>query len=550
MFRAGTLRSAAPMSTRMLSTIRRKATAAFAVSEREQFAAERIEKRQKRTVTDRERRMIRRSTSLPGFSPSEIITKKREGVELTREEIEWFISSFHHGDVEDYQMSALLMSIAIKGMSNREASDLTLSMVRTGDTAELSRIRPGFPKVDKHSTGGVGDTTSLILAPLLASLDVVVPLLSGRGLGHTGGTLDKLDAIPNLDTSLEKEEFLRVLHETGSAFASPQTTGFAPVDSRIYALRDVSGSVDSIALVASSVMSKKLAANPDALLLDVKRGRGAFFTGLNEAAALAAMMCSIGSAAGIETIALITNMDTVLGGSVGNWVEVQEAVQVLAGSKYEVGADPLLTTSEHALHDLRDLALSEAAVMLGLAGKASSFREGFEMARDQLEKGRGLDKFAEIIQAQGGDARVIFNLSESTPKLLRKTLFAEERIVVRDIDARKMGCAATSLGAGRRYAGDEIDWHAGIVIHAKVGEVIEEGSPILTAVVRDNTDQPIEHELLTGLPDCQHRLEHGYRLACDGVTAAPAGGRNFVTPPPLIEYLVDSRGMAPFKSLH
>ncbi|GBG25765.1 Thymidine phosphorylase [Hondaea fermentalgiana] len=504
---------------------------------------------------ERSQRLLRRNTSIPGFSPSELIVKKRNGRRLSREEIDWFIQGFHRGDIEDYQMSALLMTIAIKGMSNQEASDLTLSMVRTGSTANLASIRPDMPKIDKHSTGGVGDSTSLILAPLMASMGVVVPILSGRTLGHTGGTLDKIDSIPGCHTTLSNEEFMEVLERTGAAFASPDATGFAPVDSSIYSLRDVSGSVDSIALVASSVMSKKLAANPDALLLDVKRGRGAFFNNLNDTASLASMMCSIGEDAGIHTMALITCMDHVLGGSVGNWLEVQEAVRILAASKHDVGADPRFETSDEALSDLRDLALSEAAVMLGLAGKAGSFREGFEMARDKLETGAGLDKLAEIVAAQDGDPRVLFNLSAATPPLYTQTLYAEEDVVIQDVNARDIGNAATLLGAGRTFAGDAIDAHAGICIHAKVGEVVRRGEPVFTAMVRDPTVTPpsgnpdTDYLFLGGEREYRLRLSRGFDLACRGVVLAQNRPENHVQPAPLIEYLVDARGVQPFKNL-
>mmetsp|Transcript_7940 Transcript_7940/g.15758 ORF Transcript_7940/g.15758 Transcript_7940/m.15758 type:complete len:600 (-) Transcript_7940:391-2190(-) len=502
----------------------------------------------------RSQRLLRRNTSLPGFSPAEVIVKKRNGRRLSREEIDWFIQGFHRGDVEDYQMSALLMAIAIKGMSNQEASDLTLSMVRTGPTANLASIRPDMPKIDKHSTGGVGDSTSLILAPLMASLGIVVPILSGRTLGHTGGTLDKVDSIPGCHTTLNKEEFMSILDKTGAAFASPEATGFAPVDSSIYALRDVSGSVDSIALVASSVMAKKLAANPDALLLDVKRGRGAFFNNLNDTASLASMMCAIGEDAGIHTMALITCMDHVLGGSVGNWIEVQEAVRILAGSKHDVGADPRFATSREALGDLRDLALSEAAVMLGLAGKAGSYHEGFEMARAKLDSGAALEKLAEIVDAQGGNPRVLFNLSDATPELYSQTLHAEEDVVIQDVDARDVGNAATLLGAGRSYADDSIDVYAGICIHAKVGEVVRKGEPILTAVVRNPTVDSgpagipdTDHLFLGGEREFRTRLSRGFDLACRAVSVAPNKPENLVQPAPLIEYLVDARGVQPFR---
>lgn len=501
---------------------------------------------------ERRHRSLRRNASITPYSPSDIISKKRDGETLTADELHWFVNGFHSGIVENYQMSAFLMAVCCRGMSNAEATMLTKAMISTGRTADLSRIRPDWPKVDKHSTGGVGNKVSLILAPLVACFDVVVPMMAGRSLGHTGGTLDKLDSIPGVRTDLTTCEFLEQLANVGCSIVSP-TEDFAPVDSTMYAVRDVSGSVESIALVAASVMSKKMAANPDSLLLDVKMGRGAFFRNLNDCASLAKMMISIATDAGIDAVCLLTNMNQPLGGAVGNWLEVREAVQVLSGDSPEVRQAAAsksgffeLGTSEAALADTRELTLAQAAIMLGLAGKAESFSEGYNMAAEMLASGAALAKFADLVSAQRGDPTALLDPAVCPISKKRMTFLAPEDVIVQDIDAFEVGMAALRLGSGRKFGGDPLDYHAGILLHCKVGEVVKQGEPILTALVGDESQT---RDALYALGDPHKRLLEGFQRVCSAVTIAKNAPENYVKAPPAIEYLVDRHGLTPFNSL-
>jgi len=486
---------------------------------------------------------MRRQASLNGLTPSEIIVKKRDGSTLTAAEIDWFISGFHHGFVEPYQMSAFLMAVCTRGMTNQEAADMTKAVVKSGKISDLSAIRPGCPKVDKHSSGGTGDKVSLILTPLVACFDVVVPMIAGRSIGHTGGTLDKIASIPGVQTDLSTKHYMDMLSHVGCAIAAP-TEDLCPVEKRIYELRDVSGCIEDVALVASSVMSKKVAEGPDALLLDVKMGRGAFAKCLSDAAALASAMVAIGHEAGINTCCLLTNMNAPLGSAVGNSLEVREAMHVLKGRH----AGPVAPEdgSNAALADVRYLALAEASVMLGLAGKASSFAQGFEMASEMLDSGKAMDKFAEMITAQGGDASVLYNLDETMPKSSNSMMFrAPEDVIIQDIDAYKIGTASAKLGAGRMYLTDPVDYDAGIILHAKIGEVVRAGDPIITAFVGDEQDSRVEV-----LGDPKLRLQDGFSRAIAGVTFAPNRIENQVAAPPLIDYFIDSQqGMTAFKNI-
>mmetsp|Transcript_10180 Transcript_10180/g.11722 ORF Transcript_10180/g.11722 Transcript_10180/m.11722 type:complete len:578 (-) Transcript_10180:891-2624(-) len=485
--------------------------------------------------TMRKARMSRSlSTRYGSFSPSDIIIKKRDGQSLTTEELHWFVDGFHKGYVKDYQMSAFLMAVCVKGMSNREVSDLTLAMVHTGLTADLTSIRPGDPKVDKHSTGGVGDKVSLVLTPLAATLGLVVPMMSGRGLGHTGGTLDKLSAIPGLRTMLESEEYLSQLEKVGCAIVAP-TDEYAPVDRTIYALRDVSGSVENVALVASSVMSKKLAEKPDGLLLDVKMGGGAFFRHLNDAAALASTMVAIGEDAGIATCCVVTNMDQPLGAAVGNWLETREALQLLQG-KDRAPLDEF-PSSDEALKEIEELALAEASLMLGLGGMVDSYQEGYNLAKQALDSGKCLHKFAEMVESQGGDPRVVYDLNKIPLPKYRKTMYSPIDGIIEDIDAHEIGIASVKLGAGRHYADDEVDFCAGLLLHKKVGSRVKKGEPIFTAFASD----------VASLEEPEDRLNDGYDRAEGSFLINPDCSHVVIKEKKLIEYFVDRTGVQPFE---
>jgi pyrimidine-nucleoside phosphorylase len=509
--------------------------------------AHELVQQQKRAAKDLSRRRSVQLQLQPAseYSPSEIIVKKRDGHQLSANEIDWFVQGFHTGYVETYQMSAFLMAVCTRGMTMAEATDLTKAMVRSGKINDLSKVRPGHAKVDKHSSGGTGDKVSLILTPLVACFDVVVPMMSGRGLGHTGGTLDKISSIPGLRTNLTNEQYLKQLEDVGCAIVAPPEDS-CPVEKKIYRIRDVSGCVEDVGLVASSIMSKKLAERPDALLLDVKMGRGAFAKCLNDAAALASLMVSIGQEAGIDTCCLLTNMNSPLGSAVGNSLEMREALHILKG-KHAGPLDPM-DGSALALQDVRHLVLSQAAVMLGLGGKARSFAEGYAMAADKLASGDALNKFAHMVAAQGGDPDVV--LKTPPPRSSLALVYrAPEDIIVQDIDAFEIGMASTKLGAGRRYANDPIDLHAGIILHAKMGEMVRKGEPIFSVMVGQEQDDELDSKKVGGLSDPQLRLREGFDRALNAIAIAPNKPEFFVNAPPIIEFFVDVDGMKPFKSL-
>lgn len=391
----------------------------------------------------------------------DIIEAKRDGRELTDEEIDFFVKGYVEGSIPDYQAAAFCMAIYYRGMSERETARLTLDMAHSGDMVDLSSI-PGV-KVDKHSTGGVGDKTTLIVAPIVASLGVRVAKMSGRGLGHTGGTLDKLESIPGFQTAIDESRFFDIVSTVGCAVAG-QTGNLVPADKKLYALRDVTATVDSLPLIASSIMSKKIAAGSDKILLDVKCGSGAFMKTPKDAVALAQVMVRIGENVGRTTAALITNMDRPLGHCIGNALEVQEAVRTLQGE----GPD-----------DLTDVCVELAAGMLELAGvgDVSACRSA---AREQIANGKGLDKFAEMVAAQGGDARYVRD-----PKLFgTDSCVREVRATssgwVRRMDTERVGIASAVLGAGRERKEDSIDPLAGIVLERKTGDEFNEGDLLAT----------------------------------------------------------------------
>ena len=388
----------------------------------------------------------------------DLIQRKRDGEELAPEEIEFLVEGYTNGDIPDYQMSSFLMAVFFSGMSDREVSRLTECMLRSGDTVDLSSI-PGM-KVDKHSTGGVGDKTSLIVAPLAAAAGVVVPMMSGRALGHTGGTLDKLESIPGFRTSLTAEEFEKQLSELGLCFIG-QTDRLAPADRKLYALRDVTATVESIPLISSSIMSKKLAEGVDALVLDVKVGSGAFMKKQVDARRLAQMMQGIGRRLDKKVVALITDMSQPLGYAVGNALEVMEASQTLQN------AGPA---------DLTKLSIELAARMIYLGKKAASLEEARRLAEEKLVDGSGYKKLKQVVAAQGGNPQALDKF-ELLPNATGMREVASPRGgYVSSINAEDIGSASNMIGAGRDKKEDAIDPAVGIILEVKAGEKVDAGS--------------------------------------------------------------------------
>ncbi|EEE17271.1 pyrimidine-nucleoside phosphorylase [Lancefieldella rimae] len=433
----------------------------------------------------------------------DVIEKKRDGGELTDEEIDFFISGYVSGEIPDYQASALAMAIFYEGMTPRETAKLTMAMAESGDMMDLSAI-PGI-KVDKHSTGGVGDKTTLVVAPIVASLGVKVAKMSGRGLGHTGGTLDKLESIPGLSVEISEPDFFKQVSEIGVAVAG-QTGNLVPADKKLYALRDVTATVDSVPLIASSIMSKKIASGSNCILLDVKCGSGAFMKTVDSAVELAQAMVSIGEHVGRTTAALITGMDRPLGKNIGNALEVAEAVATLRGEGPE---------------DLTAVCVELAANMLNLAGKGS-VEECRDLARGQIANGEGLAKLADMVAAQGGDAAVIRDTSKFDTAPFRREVLAEESGYMSAMNAERVGIASVALGAGREKKGDPIDMAAGIILERKTGDYVEKGEVLATLLTSDekrlDDGERIFREALSFGPE-QPSLEPLFfaRVSRDGV---------------------------------
>ena len=395
-----------------------------------------------------------------------LITKKKLGGELSKEEIEAFVKGVTEKTVPDYQTAAMLMAIRFVGMKDSETTCLTLAMRDSGDAADMSSI-PGI-KVDKHSTGGVGDTVTLVLAPLAAACGVPIPKLSGRGLGHTGGTIDKLESIPGMRVEMDEEEFIAQVKEIGIAVMG-QTKNLAPADKILYSLRDVTSTVDSIPLVASSIMSKKLAGGADGILLDVKSGSGAVMNSLEDSILLAETMVNIGQLAGKKVSALVTDMNQPLGTHVGNALEVKEAIDILSG---RTGGD-LLT-----------LSLALGGHMLALAEKADSPEEGERLMENALRSGAGLEKLRQMIEAQGGNPAVCDDTSLLPQAPVIKEIKAGCSADVGKMNTTALGLAAQNLGAGRKELGDELDYSVGFVMHARIGDRLEENTPFFTIHAR------------------------------------------------------------------
>jgi pyrimidine-nucleoside phosphorylase len=396
------------------------------------------------------------------FRAIEVIRKKRDGVELSRNEIESLVNAYTRDDVPDYQVSAWLMAVVLRGMTRAETAALTDAMLRSGEVLDLSSLPA--KKVDKHSTGGVGDKTSLVLAPLAAAAGVAVPMISGRGLGHTGGTLDKLEAIPGFNVNLPVAQFRHVLETCGCAMIG-QTAEIAPADRKLYALRDVTGTVESPYLICASIMSKKLAEGIDALVLDVKTGSGAFMKSEEDAAFLAELMVETGERMGKQVVALITDMDQPLGCMIGNALEVIEVVEVLRGEGPE---------------DLRQLCLDLAGWMLHLGGVSATVAEGRKQSEKLIVSGKALDKFRQMVELQGGDPRAI-----DDPKRLpqaRHTMLLSSRKngYLASLQCEQVGTACVILGGGRERKEDSVDPAVGIVLHKKVGDAVSAGEPFAT----------------------------------------------------------------------
>ncbi|AWP25653.1 pyrimidine-nucleoside phosphorylase [Paenibacillus vortex V453] len=401
----------------------------------------------------------------------DLIAKKRDGKELTTEEINFFIDGYTKGDIPDYQVSAMNMAIYFQDMSDRERADLTMAMVNSGETIDLSAIE-GI-KVDKHSTGGVGDTTTLVLAPLVAALDIPVAKMSGRGLGHTGGTIDKLESIEGFHVEISKDEFVNLVNQHKIAVIG-QTGNLTPADKKLYALRDVTATVNSIPLIASSIMSKKIAAGSDAIVLDVKTGAGAFMKTVEDAKELAHAMVSIGNNVGRKTMAVISDMSQPLGAAIGNSLEVQEAIDALRGEGPK---------------DLEELCLALGRQMVYLAQKADSLEDAEEKLREVIRNGKALEKFKEFIQNQGGDSSVVDHPDRLPKAQYLIELPAQQDGVVAELVADEIGTAAMLLGAGRATKESEIDLAVGLMLNKKVGDTVKKGDSLVTIHAnRENVD--------------------------------------------------------------
>lgn len=423
----------------------------------------------------------------------DLILKKKQGGELSTDEIRYMIEGFTEGSIPDYQMSAMTMAICFRGMTPRETVDLTLAMRDSGDVLDLSGIKG--VKVDKHSTGGVGDKTSLALTPIIAALGVPVAKMSGRGLGHTGGTIDKLECFDGFTTALSEEQFAGNVNTIGIAIAG-QTANLAPADKKLYALRDVTATVDQMSLIASSIMSKKLASGSDAIVLDVKTGNGAFMKKLEDSRALAKEMVSIGTMAGKKAVAVITDMDQPLGRAVGNSLEVREAIDTLRGE---------------GPADFKEVVFALGSQMLMLAGRAADEKEARALMEGVIEDGSALDKFAQFVRAQGGDAAPVYDTSllPVAGKTLEVT--AKESGYVHRILAEDIGIACMTLGGGRETKESTIDLSVGIILEKKNGNAVSAGEVLATIYGNDDAKMQAAYE----------KIAHAYEIAKEPAAFVP-----------------------------
>lgn len=397
----------------------------------------------------------------------DLIIKKRSGKELSKEEIDFIVQGYSKGDIPDYQMSAFLMAVYFKKMNKKETADFTMAIVNSGDVLDLSAIE-GI-KVDKHSTGGVGDTTTLVLGPIVAAAGVPVAKMSGRGLGHTGGTIDKLESFKGFNVELPEENFIENVNNIKLAVTG-QTGNLAPADKKIYALRDVTATVDNLSLIASSIMSKKIAAGAEAIVLDVKAGSGAFMKTEEDAAALAREMVDIGNNVGRQTIGIVTEMNQPLGYAIGNALEVKEAIDTLKGEGPE---------------DLTKLCIELGANMLLLAKRVETVEEGKELLLSIIQEGRGIEKLKEFLKAQGADPSYVDDLTLLPSADITVPVYMDEVGFVKEINAEEIGLAALVLGAGRETKESVIDLGVGIMLHKKIGDSITSNEAIATIYAND-----------------------------------------------------------------
>lgn len=400
--------------------------------------------------------------------PYEIIFKKREGNVLTKEEIEFMIQNFTTGAIPDYQMSAFLMAVFLKGMNEDEITALTVAMMNSGETIDLSKDIPGIT-VDKHSTGGVGDKISLIITPIVAAAGGKIPMMSGRGLGHTGGTLDKLESIDGFRTQITKKEFINIVKKVGCAIVG-QTAEVAPADKKMYALRDVTATVDCIPLIAGSIMSKKLAAGPKAIIFDVKTGDGAFMRKYSDALKLAKVLTAIGKKVGRITSALVTNMDQPLGNYIGNALEVIESVYTLQGNGPE---------------DINVISIELSAYMLKMSKIVKSISEGRTLAKKMIDTGTALEKFKEMVKAQGGNVKNIDDLNTLPKSKKIIDIESDTSGYVKKLNAKEIGMAALVLGAGREKIDSKLDYGTGVVLKKKISDKVSKGDVLAQLYVNN-----------------------------------------------------------------
>jgi pyrimidine-nucleoside phosphorylase len=408
--------------------------------------------------------------------PYQIIEKKSKGKELSNEEIIFFIDCFTNGSIPDYQMSALLMAMFIKGMTTEETLALTKTMLESGERMDFSHL-DGFV-ADKHSTGGVGDKVSLILAPILGALGVHIPMISGRGLGHTGGTLDKLESIPGFNVNLSNEQFKSMV-ENDFVSLIGQTGNICPADKKLYALRDVTATVRSIPLITASIMSKKIAEGINGLVLDVKVGNGAFMTAYKDAQKLAESLVSVGKQYGIKTVALLTDMNQPLGNAIGNWLEVEECIECLKGKGPE---------------DLMDVTLALGAEILKMRDPKLLMEDAIKMQMDVLESGTAMDLFVKITKIQGGDVSVLLDPKTRGESPAKMDVIANQDGYFESVRTMDLGFAAIELGAGRKTMTDEIDPLSGFIIHKKLGDKIARGDVMMTIYAKDEKLAQAVHE--------------------------------------------------------
>jgi pyrimidine-nucleoside phosphorylase len=412
------------------------------------------------------------------FRAIDVIRAKRDGKELSRDEIEGLVGAYTHGDIPDYQVSAWLMAVVLRGMTRAETAALTDAMLHSGEVLDLSSIPA--KKVDKHSTGGVGDKTSLVLAPLAAAAGVSVPMISGRGLGHTGGTLDKLESIPGFNVNLTVAQFRRVLEACGCAMIG-QTPEIAPADRKLYALRDVTGTVESPYLICASIMSKKLAEGIDSLVLDVKTGSGAFMKKEEDAAFLAELMVETGERMGKQMVALITDMDQPLGNMIGNALEVIEVIDILRGS---------------GPGDLRQLCIELAGWMVHLGGIAESVAAGKILSEKLIDSGQALERFRQMVELQGGDPRTVDDPKKLPQAQRMLAVTSSKSGHVSSIQSEQVGTASVILGGGREKKEDSVDPAVGIVLHKKVGDAVSKNEPLATIYYNSETRSAQARQLL------------------------------------------------------